>query len=137
MASIDTLAGIDLFTELSKTELRAVGRLMSAATARAGRVLIEEGKPGREAFIIVGGTASVRRRGRLIVTVGPGTVVGEMALIAGLPRTATVIAETDIELEVLNRREFADLLDANPKLAKKIMIGVVKRLHQLEPGLLN
>ncbi len=133
----ETLAQIDIFSELSKAELRDIGRLMTPIDIRAGKQFITEGSPGREAFIILEGQATVRLGGRLVATVGPGEVIGEMAVIAGLPRSASVIAETDIVAEVLDRREFMALIDSNPKLTKKIMIAAIKRLHDLQPGILS
>lgn len=133
----ETLARIDLFSELTKAERRRIERLMTPVDIRAGREFITEGSIGREAFIILEGTATVRHRGRLVATVGPGEVLGEVAVLAGLPRSATVTAETDIVAEVLDRREFGALLDENPKISKKILIAAIKRLHSLEPGLLN
>jgi len=84
--------------------------------------------------VVVDGQASVRRDGRLIATLGPGDFVGEMSLIAGTPRSATVIAETDMLVETLNRREFSTLLDESPKVARKIMVGTVKRLQEAVGG---
>ncbi len=133
----ETLAAIDLFSELTKAELRQIERLMTPIDIRAGREFITEGSAGREAFIILEGTATVRHKGRLVATVGPGEVLGEVAVLAGLPRSATVTAETDVVAEVLDRREFGALLDSNAKLSKKILIAAIKRLHELEPGLLN
>jgi CRP-like cAMP-binding protein len=60
-----------------------------------------------------------------------------MAAVAGLHRTATVTAETDIVAEVLDRREFSSLLDQNSRICKKIMVAAIRRLHELEPGLIN
>ncbi len=57
-----------------------------------------------------------------------------MAVVAGLRRSATVVADTDIVAEVLDRREFTALLDSNPKLSKKILVAAIKRLHDLEPS---
>ncbi len=88
-------------------------------------------------MIIVEGTASVRRDGRVIATLGAGDFFGELAVIAGVPRTATVTADTDMTVQALNRREFSSLLDGSPKLAKKILVGAVKRLHQLEEGIVR
>ena len=99
---------------------------------KAGRALTTEGQPGREFMIIVEGQASVRRDGRLVATLGPGEFFGEMSLIAGAPRSATVRAETDMLIETLNRREFSSMLGKNPSLARKVLVGAVKRLHGLE-----
>ncbi|RMH68809.1 MAG: cyclic nucleotide-binding domain-containing protein [Actinomyces sp.] len=137
MSVDEKLANIELFSELSKSELKKVGKLMTPVAVKAGRDLVREGEPGREFMIIVDGTATVRRRGRVIARLGPGDFFGELAVIAGVPRTATVTADTDMVVEALNRREFSTLLDESPKIAKKILVGAVKRLHELEEGVVR
>lgn len=134
---LETLAGLELFSDLSKKELKSVQSLMSTAHVKAGKEFITEGAVGREAFIIVEGEASVWRRGKLITTVGPGTVMGEMAVLTGIGRTATVRAETDMTLEVLVRREFLGLLDRSPSMTRKLLVSTINRLQELEPGLLG
>ncbi len=131
------LENIELFGELTKKERKAVSRLMTTVTAKPGRTLMVEGSAGREFLIIIEGEATVRRSGRIVARVGPGDFLGELAVIAGVPRTATVTADTEMELSVLNRREFSALLDEQPKLARKILVGAVKRLHDLEPSMVK
>lgn len=133
----DALSSIDLFAGLSKSELKRVQSLMTPVTIKAGREFITQGTPGREAYILLSGEAKVRRNGRLVVTLGAGEVLGEIALLGGLPRSASVTAETEVEAAVLTRREFIALLDESPVLSRKIAIAVIARLQQLEPGLLN
>ena len=129
------LETIELFSELNKKELKAVSRLMTSVNIKAGRDLMVEGQAGREFLVILEGEATVRRAGRVLAKVGQGDFLGELAVIAGVPRTATVTADTEMVVSVLNRREFGGLLDAQPKLAKKVLVGAVKRLHALEPGI--
>lgn len=128
----DRLRGIPIFSELSKKELRTVSRLMTQIDVKEGRALTREGEVGREFMIIVEGTAVVRRNGRKIAELGAGDFLGELAVLSGAPRTADVIASTDMVLETLNRREFMSLLDESAAIAKKVLIGAVKRLHDLE-----
>ena len=116
------LEGIGIFSELTRGQHRSVARLMTCVPVKAGRALTIEGQ------------ASVRRDGRLVATLGPGEFFGEMSLIAGAPRSATVTAETDMLIETLNRREFSSMLGKNPSLARKVLVGAVKRLHGLEAG---
>jgi len=137
MALVETLTGIELFSELTNRELKKVASFMTQINVKAGRDLTVQGKPGREFMIIAEGTATVRRDGRVIATLGSGDFFGELAVIAGVPRTATVTASTDMVIEALNRREFSSLLDGSPKLAKKILVGAVKRLHQLEESIVR
>lgn len=134
---LDTLAELDLFSDLSKKEIKSVERLMTPTTVAAGTEFIVEGEVGREAFLIVDGSASVWRRGRLVAEVGPGTVLGEMAVLTGIPRTATVKAETDLEMRTLVRREFLGLLDTSPTMTRKLLVSTINRLQELEPGLLG
>ena len=135
--TIAALASIELFTGLSKKELAAIDRLMTPIDIKAGKEVIKEGMAGREAFIIVEGTASVWREGKLIASVGSGAVLGEVALLANRTRTATVKAETAMTVEVLNRREFEQLLDQSPAITRKLLVATAKRVHQLEPSMLS
>ena len=137
-ASVDkTLAKIPLFKECTKKELQAVSRLVTPINVKAGKVLTKEGDAGREFMIIASGSASVRRKGRKIATLGPGDFFGELALLAGVPRTATVIAESDMVVEALNRAEFATLLDESPSIARKVLSAVARRTYDNEPKSLH
>jgi CRP-like cAMP-binding protein len=82
-------------------------------------------------MIIVDGVAVVRRNGRKIATLGAGDIMGELSILSGLPRTATVVADTDLIVESLNRREFMSLLDDSPRIAKKILLRAITSLHDL------
>jgi CRP-like cAMP-binding protein len=126
------LAELELFADLSKSELRSLVRLMTPVRVRAGRDLTREGETGREFMIIVDGTATVRRGGKVIATLGAGDFVGELSMLAGIPRTATVTADSDLTVEALNRGEFASLLDESPRLARKVLIGAIRRLHAVD-----
>lgn len=134
---VERLANIELFSELTNKEIKKVASYMTTIDVREGRDLTVQGTVGREFMIIAEGEASVRRNGRLIATLGPGDFFGELAVIAGVPRTATVTAETKMVVEALNRREFSSLLDESPKLSRKILVGAVKRLHDLEEGVVR
>jgi len=128
----DRLKSIPLFADLSKRELRKVSSLMTLIEVPAGRTIITQGDVGREFMVIVEGSAEVRRDGEHIATLGMGDFLGELAVLSGAPRAADVIASTDMVVETLNRREFMSLLDESASIAKKILIGAVQRLHQLE-----
>ena len=134
---VERLANIELFSELTNKEIKKVASFMTTIDVREGRDLTVQGTVGREFMIIAEGEATVRRNGRLVATLGPGDFFGELAVIAGVPRTATVTAESAMVVEALNRREFSSLLDESPKLARKILVGAVKRLHELEEGVVR
>ncbi len=133
----DQLSQMELFRGLTKADLKKVRQLMTPTTIKAGKQFITEGDPGRQAFLVLSGRATVRRGSKILTTVGPGDFLGEMSVLTGDHRTASVTAETELEVEVLNRREFSSLLDDQPKIAKKLLMGVINRLRELEPGLVG
>lgn len=126
------LAEIGIFSELSKRELKAVARLMTELNLKEGATLTRQGEPGREFMIISSGTARVEIDGTTVAHLGPGEFLGELAVISGTPRTATVIATSAMVVEILNRREFMSLLDESANLGRKILVGAVKRLQMNE-----
>ena len=128
--NLDQLSGDStLFSGLSKKELKAVGQLLTPVKVAQGTVLAREGDLGREAMYIASGTASVERDGTKVATLGPGEFFGELALLTGARRIAMVTAETDMVVAALSRQEFASLLDASPRIAQKILVDAVRRLH--------
>lgn len=128
----EKLKEISIFRECSSKELKSISRLLTQVNVKPGSVLTKQGDPGREFMIILEGQATVRRDGKVLATLGPGDFFGELAVIAGVPRNATITADTDMVVEALNRREFSSLLDGSPKIAKKILVGAVNRLHENE-----
>ncbi len=123
------LAEIGIFSELSKRELKSVARLMTELELKDGATLTRQGEPGREFMIISSGTAKVEIDGVTVAHLGPGDFLGELAVISGTPRTATVTATSPMVVEILNRREFMSLLDESANLGRKILVGAVKRLQ--------
>ena len=98
----------------------------------AGHVLVDQGDAGREAFVIVDGTATVKRNGRKVGTLGPGDSIGELALLDHGPRTATVTADTDLTALVLSAREFAGVIEEVPGLAQKLLGQLAARVRELD-----
>jgi len=121
-----------LFAPSSSRDLRKVRQSLDEVTADAGEVLCEEGTSGHEFFLIVNGTAAVRRKGRKVATLGPGGYFGELALLDRGPRSATVVAETDMELLVLEQRHFLGLLDTLPSLGRKLLGAMATRLREAD-----
>ena len=121
---------VPLFRAASQQELAAIARVSNEVKAEAGRVLCYQGDVGHEFFLILDGEAAVRRNGEKVATLGPGTFFGELALLTRHPRNATVTAASDMTLLVLNRREFAGLIDSLPALAHKLLAGLAERLSE-------
>lgn len=126
------LGDIWLFSACSASQLRTIARSVEEVTVPAGSVLVEEGTVGREFFFIVEGTATVRRKGRKIATLGPGAYFGELALLDRKPRSATVVSETEMTLLVLEQRSFNGLLDAMPALSHKLLVAMSQRLREAD-----
>ena len=126
------LSTIPIFSELSKREIKSMARLMTEVDIKEGIKLTKQGEPGREFMIIRDGTAVVDIDGSTVAHLGPGDFLGELAVLSGTPRSATVTATSAMVVEVLNRREFMALLDQNASLSRKILVGAVKRLQENE-----
>lgn len=127
-SKVDLLKQIPLFGDCSKTELEAVARVTDELALPEGRVLMRQGAPGRELVVLVGGEATVERDGRRIAVLSDGDFLGEVALVTGRPRTATVTATTALRVLVLDGLSFDRLLRDVPTIAVKVMKAVAERL---------
>jgi CRP/FNR family transcriptional regulator/CRP/FNR family cyclic AMP-dependent transcriptional regulator len=125
---IDLLKGIPLFTGCSRAELDAIARVADELRLPAGRVLMRQGAPGRELFVLVDGEVTVERDGVVIAVRRSGDFLGELALVTGRPRTATVTAATDLETLVLDGLSFDRLLREVPTITAKVLKAVAERL---------
>ena len=136
MAPTDTkremLRGVSLFGTLSDRELAAVEQLVDTVDVPAGHVLMREGASGGEMFVIATGEVLVARNGNQVATLGPGDVVGEMALISEGPRTATVTASEPTTLFVLAHREFHSLMDTSREVRDCVFKAVAHRIREVE-----
>lgn len=110
-----TLAG-----DFSDEEMQTLSSLGTVINITAGETFASEGTVGREAVVVLSGTADVVRGTEVIATVGHGSVLGEVALLTGERRNASLVAHTDMTISVLNPREFSSLLAQQPRLAAEI-----------------
>jgi CRP-like cAMP-binding protein len=129
---LDHLARVPLFAACSRKELQTIAKASDEVTVPSDKVLVEQGASGRECFVIVDGTASVKRNGRRVATLGPGSYFGELSLLDKGPRTATVTAETPLTVLVLGPREFSSVLDAVPGLSHKLLTTLATRVRDLD-----
>ena len=125
---IELLKTVPLFSHCTKKQLRAVASLADLVQLPTGTKLITEGAPGSEFMVFVEGSGEVRRKGRKVDTLGPGECIGEIALITGGPRNATVRATSDVSLLVVSGRDFWTLLDASPELQRSVLKALGERL---------
>jgi CRP-like cAMP-binding protein len=132
---ISLLRNVPLFSQLSQRQLNAVARHADEIQLRKGAVLAKQGAQGLEAIIIVDGRARVVTDGKTIAELTAGDVVGEMSVIDGKPRSATVIAQTPMDLLVLHRRDFVFLLETVPGLQRKLLVTLCQRVREADQAL--
>lgn len=128
----EALSKVILFSGLNRKELATVGRIADQAKVPAGELIVTEGTPGREFYLILEGFAVVRRGGRKIATLGPGDYFGELAILDGGPRSATVSADSDLSVLVIGQREFYGVLEQLPVLATKLLANMARRLRSAD-----
>ncbi len=124
------LARIPLFAGLSKREIRHVSGLATAIRLAAGKELTRQGDQGREFLLVLEGTVDVIIDGRTVATCGAGDFFGEIALLEGGQRTATVVATTEVLVEVINRADFRQLLADLPQIDAKVRAAEAQRMSE-------
>ncbi len=134
---IELLGAVPLFSLTPKKQLRTIAQEFKSRKVPEGEQLAEQGKYGREFYVVVSGSARCEVDGREIRKFGPGSFFGELALLAGGPRSATIIAETPMELLVLDRRDFTVLVRTTPDVAIKILASVAARLQEADHQVTN
>jgi CRP-like cAMP-binding protein len=128
-AKVELLRRVPLFSRCTKKELAALAAEADELDVRSGKTLAREGDRGREFIVIVDGAAEVRKNGRRINRLGPGDFLGEIALISGSPRTATVTATADCDLLVLTQRSFQRVIESVPSVQGSVMRALAERLE--------
>ncbi len=125
---IDLLKAVPLFSGCSQGELRSIAQLGTPVTIEKGELLTARGSVGREFFLVLSGVASCRVGKREVAEFTTGGYFGELALLNGGIRTADVAAETDMELLVLDAREFRSMLMTTPAIGVKMLARLADRL---------
>ena len=128
---IPVLQDVPLFAGLSKRHLRRVAGLAQAVRFSAGATIVRSGARGETFYVILDGAASVRAAG-VTAQLGPMDFFGEMSLLDGGPRAATVVAEDETLTMRLSRAPFMKLIESEPDIARGIMKELVRRIRLLE-----
>jgi CRP/FNR family cyclic AMP-dependent transcriptional regulator len=129
---IDRLEDVSLFQGCSRRQLRHIARIAETFDAPPGMPLARTGEPGNQFFLILDGTARVEVSPEKQNQLRPGDYFGEMSLLDGEPRSATVIAETAMRVLVISRRNFNTLLGEVPGLIQNILVTLSKRVRRAE-----
>jgi CRP-like cAMP-binding protein len=129
---LTTLAEVPLFEGLSKRHLRRIAKLARVRRFAAGSTMVRTGDPGRSFYVLLDGTAKVIRVTGRPRRLGAGDFFGEMALLDGAPRSAAVVADSEVLALTIDRPGFTKLLRAEPALAQALLGTLAARLRAAE-----
>jgi protein phosphatase len=127
---IELLAGVPLFSQLSKRDLAEIAAIADEVDLPAGRALTREGQSGREFVVLAEGIADVERAGKRVNTLGPGDFFGEISLVTGRPRTATVTTRSPARAFVLSAPAFRTLIRRAPRIRTSVLATAALRLSE-------
>jgi CRP-like cAMP-binding protein len=132
---VELLARVPLFAGLSQTHMRRVASLAQVSNYNAGRVIVKRGDPGKAFYVIIQGEAKVVK-GKIVTArqeaqLGPGDFFGELSLLDGEPRAASVIASSPLTTIRIERSAFRRLLRGEPALALKVLEGMARRTRKI------
>ncbi|MGK2852096.1 MAG: cyclic nucleotide-binding domain-containing protein [Candidatus Limnocylindrales bacterium] len=131
--STDAIRAVPLFRGMTDRSIEAIGELAQMAAFEPGALLTREGDRGDGFLVLTAGTATVTQQGRRIRTLGPGDFLGEIALIDGGPRTATVTADSAVEAIVIDRDGFSRLMNEFPVVRLDLVTALTQRLRERAP----
>jgi CRP-like cAMP-binding protein len=120
---------VPLFAHCTKKELSAIAGRADELAVPAGKALARQDERGREFVVIVDGAADVRRNGRRVNELGRGDFLGEIALLSGAPRTATVTTTTPTRILVLTDSAFKQVIAELPSVQTRLLAALSARLH--------
>ena len=126
---LELLRSVPLFADLDAQSLDAVGVLAREVERPAGTILMLEGEPGDDFYVLVDGTIRVERSGGTVRSMSAGGFLGEIALLEGGSRTATATCVDDCRLLVIQRHEFERLMQAMPHLERRVRAAAARRPH--------
>jgi CRP-like cAMP-binding protein len=129
---VETLSRVPMFTGVKAKELKRLAKGMAERTFDEGETITTEGQSGVGFFVIEDGNATVSLRGEVVRTLGPGDHFGEIALIDQGPRSATVVATTDLRCRGMTSWEFRPFVQSHPEVAWPLLENLVGRLRESE-----
>jgi len=125
----EVLSALPLFSRVPKRHVRAIAKLAWLADHAPGEVIVQAGDRGNSMYLMLEGRARVVGKSRVL---RPGDFFGEMALIDGGPRSATIIAASHVRVMMLQRQTFLKALKQNPQIGLAIMETLAERVRRLE-----
>ena len=139
---VDFLASVPLFSNLNKRELTLLARHTDQVPVKAGKVLTEEGAPGREFMIIIEGNATVKRKGKVLARLGPGDFFGELALVDHEPRSADARAhDGGATVLTIDENTLNEILSMDSSAARQflgLLVGLIsRRIREIDEKIIS
>jgi CRP-like cAMP-binding protein len=128
--TLDVLQRVPLFAGLERKELESIAASMRERTFPAGQTVTQEGAGGAGFFVVEEGQADVTVHGEPRGSIGPGDYFGEIALLTGSDRTATIVAKSDLHCYGMTPWDFRPLVEGNPEIAWKLLQSMAEKLRQ-------
>ena len=126
------LSNVPLFSSCNSRDLGKIAKASERVTLAAGTTMITQGTAGKQAYVILSGTATVKRNGKKIATAQAGAMVGELSLLDQGSRTATVICDSDCDVLVLEQRKLLAVIDEVPAVGHKLLAALATRIRDLD-----
>jgi CRP/FNR family transcriptional regulator, cyclic AMP receptor protein len=125
---VELIRHAPLFAHVSKRQLEQIAQIADEIDLGEGKEMTEQGARGREFFVLLEGSADVKKDGRRINTLGPGDFFGEIALVSDTPRTATVVSTSPVRALVITDRAFKRLIKDSPEIQERVLSALAARI---------
>jgi len=132
MAYEEQLGKVWIFAQLEKDDLERIAKAVVPRTYKAGQEIVKEGDQAVAFYVITSGKVELTKGGQPLGTMGPGDSFGEMSLLDGHPRSASLTAVEDTECLVMTRWDFTAELRTGPNIALAMLPELSKRIRRLE-----
>lgn len=129
--TVVALQGVPLFSGLPRRQIQRIAKEADEQTFGPGETIVQEGLLGETLFVVLEGTGKVTRGRRKVGEVLPGDFFGELSVIDGGPRSASVVAETPMRVLRVFRRTLTSLWRDDPRLAIRVLDGVTRRVRDV------
>lgn len=129
------LSAVPLFEGLSKKQLKKVADLAEVAAFMTGAKIVEQGVIGDSFYVVLTGQAKVVANGRTVNHLLPGDHFGEISLLDGEPRSASVVAETKMTLVVITQKQFYAMLSKDPDISICLLEGLARAVRRMDRSL--
>jgi CRP/FNR family cyclic AMP-dependent transcriptional regulator len=131
----NALASVPLFEGLTKRQLRKLTSTAEVVDYMAKHSIVKEGEDGESFFVVMSGQAKVTVKGRTVNRLLPGDHFGEISMLDGGPRTASVITETPMSMLMLTRPQFRNAVKEDPALAVALMESLARMIRRVDRSL--